>query len=82
MYRKLNNDELETIKRVSKITFADYEVKDDFIPVDSLLVAIEDLLIEIGRLEEKYNDFEQEVADNYKPYTKEEMYGVRNEDFY
>lgn len=81
MYRKLENEELERINRVSKITCTDYDLKGNFIPVDSLLAAVEDLLIEVDRLEEKYKEFEQEVEDNYKPYTKEEMYGVSERDF-
>ena len=83
MYRKLNNDELEIIKRVSKITFTDYEVKDDYIPVESLLVAIEDLLVEIGRLEEERKDIEQDIENNYelKNVNSYEEYGISERDF-
>ena len=53
MYYKLENDEIEKIQRVAKITFTDYELQGNFIPVDSLMAAIEDLLTEIDSLEEK-----------------------------
>lgn len=81
MYYKLDNDELERIKRVSKITVTDYDLKGNFIPVDSLLAAIEDLLIEVDRLEEKYEDREQEIEDNYKPFTENELYDISDKDF-
>ena len=81
MFYKLDIGEFAKIREAEKITFTDYGLKDDLISVESMMAAIEDLLIEIDRLEQKYNDFEQEVEDNYKPYTKEEMYGVSNRDF-
>lgn len=81
MYYKLDDNELERINRVCELTFTDYELLGNFIPVEMLMAAIEDLLIEVDRLEEKYKDFEQEVEDNYKPYTKEELYGVSDRDF-
>lgn len=81
MFYKLENDELEKINRVSKISFTDYELKGNFIPVESMMAAIEDLLIEIDRLEKEKKDREQEIEDNYKPYSKEEMYGVSDRDF-
>lgn len=82
MYYKLDNDELEKINRVSKMSLGDYELKDNLIPVEKMMAAIEDLLVEIDRLEEEKKDKEQEIEDNYKPYTKEELYGVSDKDFY
>ena len=82
MYYKLDNDELERINRVSKMTLTDYELKGNFIPVESMMSAIEDLLIEIDRLEEEKKDREQDIEDNYRLYTKEELYGVSDKDFY
>lgn len=79
MYLKLSE---EMLKRIQKITLTDYEAKLGYVPAESVTEIIVDLLLEIDRLEEKYKDFEQEVEDNYKPYTKEEMYGVSDRDFY
>lgn len=84
MYYKLENDELERINRVSKITCTDYELKGNFIPAESMMSAIEDLLIEIDRLEEERKDREQEIENNYElknvnPY---EEYGMREDDFF
>lgn len=82
MYRKLNSDELEKIERVSKLTFTDYELKGDFIPVEKMMAAIEDLLIEIDRLEEEKKYREQEIEDNYKPISYAEQVGYNERDFY
>lgn len=79
MYLKIED---EMLKRIQGITLTDYEAKLGYVPAESVTEIIADLLLEIDRLEEKYKDFEQEVEDNYKPYTKEEMYGVSDRDFY
>lgn len=81
MYYKLDNDELEKINRVSKITCDDYELLGNFIPVEKMVSVIEDLLIEIDRLEEERKDREQEIEDNYKPLTPAELYDVSDRDF-
>lgn len=84
MYYKLDNDELEKINRVSNITFTDYELKGNFISVESMMSAIEDLLIEIDKLEEAKKDMQQDIENNYElknvnPY---EEYGISERDFY
>lgn len=73
MYYKLNDNELETIKKVNKLTFTDYELLGDFIPVDSFISIIEDLIYEIDRIEEEFNDFKRDVEDNYRPLTPREL---------
>lgn len=83
MYYKMDLDDCELIEKVIKITGIDYELLGDFIPVDSLLHAIEDLYYEVERLEEKIEDLEQDIEDNYEirkfnPYTE---YGVSEKDF-
>ena len=42
---------------------------------DEMLSMIEDLICEIDRLEEKIEDREQEIKDNYRQITPREMYG-------
>lgn len=83
MYYKLENDELEKIKQVEKLTCTDYDLVGDFIPGDSLMSAIEDLLVEIHNLQEKVTDLENDIENNYKlkninPYDE---YGVNERDF-
>lgn len=64
MYYKLDEKEKEMMKKVEKITLTDYELLGDFIPVDSLMCAISDLLYEINYLNEKINDLESEKIYN------------------
>lgn len=82
MYYKLDNDELEKINRVSKMSLGDYELKDNLIPIEKMMAAIEDLLVEIDRLEEEKKDREQEIEDNYKPISYAEQIGYNERDFY
>jgi hypothetical protein len=81
MYYRLESDEFEKIKEAEKITCTDYEIIGNLIPAENLMTIVEDLLMEIDTLNEKYEDLEKEVEENYKPYTKEELYGVRDRDF-
>ena len=82
MYYKLNDDEFERIKRASKITFSDYELIGDFIPVESLVNVIEDLLIEIDEQEEKIKAIEKDRDENYEPIPYERQIGYNERDFY
>ena len=81
-YCKLHEKEIETIKKVSKITYTDYETEGRFIPVENLMAAIEDLLIELDKAEEKYNDLEEQLRENYKPISYAEQIDYRERDFY
>lgn len=76
MYYKLNEKEKEKIKKVKEITITDYELLGDFIPVESMMTIIEDLLMEIDRLEEEKEDCENNKKEN--PYYE---YGVSERDF-
>lgn len=82
MYYKLNDDELERMFKASKITMTDYELIGNFAPVENLMAAIEDLLIELDKAEEKYKDLEEQLKENYKPISYEEQIDYREEDFY
>ena len=73
MYYMLSDKELKTIDEVSTITFTDYSVTGKFIPVDSLMSAIEDLLIELHHKEEEVADLQNDIENNYKP-IKEDYY--------
>ena len=79
MYIQLNE---ELYKKIQSITMVDYEAKGDFIPSESIEPMLEDLICEIDRLQEKYEDLEQDLQDNYRAITPAEMYGVSDKDFY
>ena len=56
---------------------SDYYFKGkDLITLDELVGALEDAICEKERIEEKYNDFKQNVEDNYRQITPREMYGM------
>ncbi len=74
-YEKLDKEELEMIKNISKLTMTNYEITGDFIPVDSWKSLAEDLLYELDKLQEEFDDYKEFVKDNYKQKTNEEIYG-------
>ena len=84
MYYELSESELRRIEEISSVTGVDYELKGNFIPVESLLVAAEDMLVECETLAEKLQDLREEISENYElkkvnPYIE---YGVSERDFY
>ena len=81
MYYKLDGKELETINKVSALTYTDYEVLGNFVPVESMYSMIEDLLDEIEHQQARYKDLEKDIEDNYKPISYAEQVGVSDRDF-
>ena len=53
MYQKLSEREIELIKEIENRTGTDYELLGEFLPIDSFICMVEDLMGEIGILEEK-----------------------------
>lgn len=80
-YHKLIEPELKTVKKVEEITFGDYRRDGKYIPVEELFFMIEDLLIELDRTEEKYNDLEKDRDENYKRIPVAEQCEVYDRDF-
>ncbi|MBQ8473153.1 MAG: hypothetical protein IJ501_06590 [Bacilli bacterium] len=72
IYQKLDENELEIIKRVSEKTFTDYELLGEFIPNESFMSIIKDLLFTVESLEEELEDSEKEKRELYRPITREE----------
>ena len=72
-YRRLDEYEQKLIKKVQERTITDYEVLGEFIPVDSFISMLEDLLAEVDRLEEEKEDIERDMQDNYRKVTVEEQ---------
>ena len=52
-----------------------YFKNKDIVSVDKILCALEDLADDYDVLEEKYNDFKQDVESNYKLMNTEEQIG-------
>lgn len=83
MYIVLTDTELERVKRVSEITLTKYEVQGNFISGDTLLAALEDLLVFYNAKEEELEDLQKEISENYelKKVSPYEEYGVSEADF-
>lgn len=80
MFYKISEEKL---KEITKITMGDYEAKLNYIPSENIINIIDDLLSEIHRLEEKNQDLEQEIENNYelKEVNPYEEYGISERDF-
>lgn len=78
----------ELYNTASKITSIDYEeiiynpgARYGYISEYAAQSIISDLIHEIDLLQEKVEDLEQDIEDNYKPIKKEEQYEVSYRDF-
>lgn len=71
MYLKIDE---KLLKKVEKITMTDYETQGELLPTSSVEPIIEDLLLEISRIEEQIDDMKQDLESNYKMITPAEMY--------
>lgn len=85
---RVDESNYETLEKASKITVTDYDIKwfdaeniDGYIDNDSIISMIEDLICEVGRLEERIDDLEQDIEDNYKPIPIAEQLGISDKDF-
>ncbi|MBP3920802.1 MAG: hypothetical protein J6D28_04480 [Bacilli bacterium] len=78
MYLKIDED---LYKKISNITCTDYEKKGDFMPADSIIPMLEDLLVEIDHQKEKYEDLERDLEDNHRPISVSEQVGISDKDF-
>jgi septation ring formation regulator EzrA len=77
----------ELYDRISNATSTDYGAKkidDEYYYFDEYAIEsmFEDLFCEIDSLEEKIEDMEDNIRDNYRPISPYEMYGVSERDFH
>lgn len=73
VYYKLNENEKEIVKNVQKRTITEYDIQNDFISAQDIMYMVEDLLLEIDRLEEELEEEIQDRKDNYKRISYKEM---------
>ena len=59
----------------------DYFKNKDIVSIDELLGAIEDLKLEVERLQEQIEDREKDIADNFRRISVEEQVGMKERDF-
>lgn len=66
----------ELANKIKSRTLNEYGIKIEdkvYLEQNDVLSIIEDLLVEIGNLEEKYEDLERDMQDNYKHIPIEEQ---------
>lgn len=80
-YYLLNEKELKIFKKIIKKTNTNYKIKNNLLPIENVVEIIEDLLNEINSLNEKLEDLENDVRENYRPIPVAEQYGISDEDF-
>ena len=79
MYLKFDEDLYKTI---TNLTMTDYELYGEFLPYDSIVPMIEDLLGEIHKLQEEYEDLQNDLESNYKPLSRSDYTGDSYDDRY
>ena len=53
----------------------------DIVSIEEILEKLLELDDELYEQKEKYRELEEDLRDNYKPYTNEELYGISDRDF-
>lgn len=80
MCRVLDEKDLLLMERVKKITGQNY-VENNQIEVDKMLDIIQDLICEVGRVQEELEELQNDVRDNYKRIRNSEMYDISDNMF-
>lgn len=84
----VDESNFDILDRASKITRTDYSIRwfdaeniNGYIETEAMLSIIDDLIYEIDILQEKIEDMEQDIKDNYRPIPVAEQVGVSDRDF-
>lgn len=80
-YYLLNEKELKIFKEIEEKINTSYEIKNNLLPLENAMGIVENLLSEINSLNEKLEDLENDVRENYRPIPVAEQYGISDEDF-
>lgn len=56
---KLSEEERVLLNKVSEITLGSYDINKDTIPVEKLIIIIQDLMVEYHKLEEERDELNQ-----------------------
>lgn len=73
---ELDDYSKEVLERVENITGSYYGRNGNYIEIEKLIAVIEDMEYEVHRLEEKIEDREKDIEDNYKQVPVWSQYGV------
>ena len=69
------------IKCQGYIFVKDRAVMEQTLTLEELISLCEDLYCEVERLQEKLDDLEEDLQENYIPKSKSEQYGINDSDF-
>lgn len=78
MYIEIDKKILEKVTGITNFT---YKSKGDFIAYEDVISIIEDLVCEYNVLKEKFEDYKENIRDNYRQITSQEMYDIDDRDF-
>lgn len=78
MYIEIDKKILEKVTDITNFT---YKSKGDFIAYEDVISIIEDLVCKYNVLKEKFEDYKENVRDNYRQITPQEMYDIDDRDF-
>lgn len=78
MYIEIDKKILEKVTDITNFT---YKSKGDFIAYEDVISIIEDLVCEYNVLKEKFEDYKENIRDNYRQITPQEMYDIDDRDF-
>lgn len=85
---KIDEDNYWILQRASKITGTNYGIKwfdaeniDGYIDTQDICPIIEDLIMEVDRLQEELDDLQDDLKDNYRPLSVSEQVGISDKDF-
>ena len=80
-YYLLDKKELKIFEEIKKKTLTDYGIVKNLLPLENITGIVEDLLGEIDYLEEKLEDLENDMRENYRPIPVVEQYGISDKEF-
>lgn len=63
-------------------TLSNYFKNKDMVSVEDILIELVEVIDELENLKEEFDDYKQDVADNYRPLTQAEQIGFNERDFY
>ena len=76
MKTKLSNNELKMLKEIEQETMTDYGIEDNWIEVDALVVALEDLLRELKNTQEEFEDYKAYKQGDFDCYMADEYHDM------
>ena len=73
IYVEVEENERMLFNEISELTMTNYELKENSIPIDSLIPMIKDIMVEYHNLQEQLEDLKRDMEDNYRPIPLEEQ---------